>query len=1427
MTAKTNNLRQGVIALLNPASRFMRKLLRRPEPADEAKALAVQAMAARRAGDWPTAAGIWRRAIALSPRNAAWRFRAVEASARAGLADEAAAWARTATDDTPAKSEPVLYAAAALIDAGRLAEATAILQLVSGADANRGWALALRAQLKQAAGDIETALRLADEAAAAPDLNGKAARVLKRTRLLSVRRPAPKVAPEPPEEPAADFIPDTAPEPTPAPIPESVVEPVVEDVPEVVEAAPEAPSAPPEVEDLDRLAALFRRVDIPHELRAAAPVFEDSAPARDDSQTDALLAEAETALAAGDAETARVRLKRAVARAPQSWRAAYALARASQSLGDEEASLAWLRTTVRLDPSAQRPRRELARRLMRPGLFDQAVREWQILYALQGGDEPLIQVARALQRLDAHEAAIQAFDLLAEMQPRNMEARVGKARSSQALGLPSAAEAWAGVLDLDPTAEEAAVLLARALRERGDHAGAIAVIDRAMGHNQSSDRLRLQKARMLVAAGEPAEAIAVLRALCDEQPDNVDRQVELGRAMRASADWTAVQPVWRRVIELAPLNAEAHRGLADAYEKAGDPASALALWKSCRETGLLEWEAFIYAARIQHRMGLREDAAQTYLAATERYPEEVRVLGEAANYLGRTRATLNEAQIVADQWVALAPQSPEAFVCRGGILSRLGRHEDGEADIETALRVAPGSVPALAAKTRRLYAEQNWAAAEAFAQVWRRASGAAPDASEILAKCLSNQGRFEEAEALYKDQRLANPNDTRAIMMVAELCRRDRKLDEAVALWREVIAIEPASVAAWTEMVAALANADHEAEALRVFEEAKLALGDGPESLLPLAIMMDRARFVDRAGKAYEQANAVDVRKAEAAHMYGRFLAREGRLSQALRYLNEAREADPLSFELALEVIDVIEGLQLLGHADPVKVLKGPDLGSIMPEKLFDLVVTAALKVPIYEPIKGRVALVTQALGPGGAERQLAATARGLAEHGGLESVFLSCLPLDPVSQRDFHAASIRDAGVPIHEATAEAIAASHQDALVREHQHLLKRLPQDMGPVGWWLAQFREMRPEVVHAWQDMTCLAVCVAAILAGVPRVVLGTRSVRPDNPRRRLRRWMQHAYKDLLRVPTVQMINNSRAGGADYAEWLGLPAEQVKVVYNGLAFESLKRDADPATRTRIREELGVPLGAPLIGGVFRMSEEKRPMLWMETAGLVAKARPDAHFVVCGAGPFYEEMADYAKAQGFGDRMHLPGVQSRIGGWFSAMDTVLLTSRHEGLPNVLIEAQSLGVPVVVPDVGGAAETLINGETGFAIPKATAADMAEKIVFILEDETWRAKAHAAAESFIRERFSMERMVDATLEVYFGEAVARVEPKPSARPKAKPRAVKAKSEPPGQPIPEAKPEPATKPKPQSGAKSGAKSRSKAKPKARPNPAGKPAAKRS
>ena len=267
-----------------------------------------------------------------------------------------------------------------------------------------------------------------------------------------------------------------------------------------------------------------------------------------------------------------------------------------------------------------------------------------------------------------------------------------------------------------------------------------------------------------------------------------------------------------------------------------------------------------------------------------------------------------------------------------------------------------------------------------------------------------------------------------------------------------------------------------------------------------------------------------------------------------------------------------------------------------------------------------------------------------------------------------------------------------------------------------------------------------------------MVLSTRSVRPDNPRRRLKRFMQEGYQAMLGHPAVVVSNNSHAGARDYAEWLGIDPATIEVVYNGIDFDLLARSVDPRRTREVREELGIAADAPVIGSAFRMSEEKRPLLW-STRRQPSRRQPRAHFIVYGDGPMRADMQERCARLGIADRPHSAGRQDDIGSCYKAMNVVLLTSRHEGLPNVLLEAQSLGVPVVAPDVGGVAETISHGITGWAVrcsePSSLPDALAEHVDRCLTGRGWMANARVEAPSFVRRRFSMEAMVKRTLDFY------------------------------------------------------------------------------
>jgi glycosyltransferase involved in cell wall biosynthesis/tetratricopeptide (TPR) repeat protein len=410
------------------------------------------------------------------------------------------------------------------------------------------------------------------------------------------------------------------------------------------------------------------------------------------------------------------------------------------------------------------------------------------------------------------------------------------------------------------------------------------------------------------------------------------------------------------------------------------------------------------------------------------------------------------------------------------------------------------------------------------------------------------------------------------------------------------------------------------------------------------------------------------------------------------------------------------------------------------------------------------VVLVTSTLGAGGAERQVALSAAGLVEplrRHGLET-HLVCRDLRPTYQNHLMLPMVEGSGATVTDlsifdpgAVVRALRAS--GALSAADLRLLSSFPlPEYRSIALLLDQFRRLRPEVVHLWQDGIICVGSVAAMMAGVPRVVCSIRNVVPGpGDTRRFRPYLQGVYQALAANPRVQLTANSRLGARDYETKLGLPEGLVGVIRNGLDLRALSERCGPDGRDRVRSELGFGEDALVLGAVFRLVPAKRPHLWLEVAAALSRQFPTLRLLLIGEGPLRAELEGLARDLGIGERTIFAGRRAPVEPWIAAMDTMLLSSDVEGLPNVLIEAQALGVPVVTTDAGGAREAVSDGVTGRVVADSSPSALVEACASYLASPERRALARARGPGFVAETFGLDRMIGETLGVlgYGGRA--------------------------------------------------------------------------
>jgi glycosyltransferase involved in cell wall biosynthesis len=173
----------------------------------------------------------------------------------------------------------------------------------------------------------------------------------------------------------------------------------------------------------------------------------------------------------------------------------------------------------------------------------------------------------------------------------------------------------------------------------------------------------------------------------------------------------------------------------------------------------------------------------------------------------------------------------------------------------------------------------------------------------------------------------------------------------------------------------------------------------------------------------------------------------------------------------------------------------------------------------------------------------------------------------------------------------------------------------------------------------------------------------------------------------------------------------------------------RDLDrAAAAARLRAEVGVPKGVPLVGFVGHLVRQKRVDRALDVVALLPAQGCTAHLVVAGTGPLRPELEAHAERLGVtGDVTflgHRPDVESVFGG----VDLALLTSEAEGIPGVAIEALLAGCPMVSVPVGGVAGVIEDQRTGIVLDGFGAAEMAGAVAQLLEDDEARAAMSRAA---------------------------------------------------------------------------------------------------
>ncbi len=197
--------------------------------------------------------------------------------------------------------------------------------------------------------------------------------------------------------------------------------------------------------------------------------------------------------------------------------------------------------------------------------------------------------------------------------------------------------------------------------------------------------------------------------------------------------------------------------------------------------------------------------------------------------------------------------------------------------------------------------------------------------------------------------------------------------------------------------------------------------------------------------------------------------------------------------------------------------------------------------------------------------------------------------------------------------------------------------------------------------------------------------------------------------------------------------GIDAKRIAVIPNSVG-NGAQRD-----RSEIRQALGLAKEGAIIGYAGRLSPEKGVNFLLQAAQILKNSRRAFSVVIAGEGSERDALQRMAEEKDLEETIIFTGFQEDVEPWLKASDIFVLPSLTEGTPMALLEAMSLGLPVIASAVGGVPDIIENGVNGILVRPADCAGLAEALAELL-DNPWRARkiGEAAAKS-IKERYNID----------------------------------------------------------------------------------------
>ena len=300
-----------------------------------------------------------------------------------------------------------------------------------------------------------------------------------------------------------------------------------------------------------------------------------------------------------------------------------------------------------------------------------------------------------------------------------------------------------------------------------------------------------------------------------------------------------------------------------------------------------------------------------------------------------------------------------------------------------------------------------------------------------------------------------------------------------------------------------------------------------------------------------------------------------------------------------------------------------------------------------------------------------------------------------------------------------------------------------DLGSALALARLIRKHQIEIAHAHMARDYPLASLAARRAGNAQLVITRHVLFPLHQLHRI---------TLSRVARVIAVSEAVARALS-AQAI-FPARKISVVTNGVNTRRFDASENAFSREMFRRRASVEPEERLVGMLGEIKPLKGQEEFLRAAALIARRVADARFIIAGCdtsptGAHRARIERLITELDLGGRAHLTGWLDDVAPLLASLDIFVSASHTESFGLTIVEAMASGVAVVATATEGAREIIEDGVTGVLVPVGDVEALASVIVSLLEDAPERRRIGARAREAARERFSLDRMVDATERIY------------------------------------------------------------------------------